>query len=145
MKRFSIASLHAVAKDRKPGYVDAVLAQAQTVTETHVELDDATFAYLRSRYTLGRPRPEPDIGPGPGTELKKLLASIGIHATPTCKCNKMAKQMNEWGPDETLKHIDEVVDVMEETAKARGLPFMRLGGKALVRLACTRARRNDCA
>jgi len=142
MKRFSIASLHAVAKDRKPGYVEAVLAQAKTVTETHVELDDATFAYLRSRYTLGRPRPEPDIGPGPGTELKKLLASIGIQATPTCKCNKMAKQMNEWG-QESLKHIEEIVDVMEETAKARGLPFVRLGGKALVRLACMRARHNE--
>ncbi len=142
MKRFSIASLHAVAKDRKPGYVDAVLAQAKTVTETHVELDDAAFAYLRSRYTLGRPRPEPDIGPGPGAELKKLLASIGIHATPTCKCNKMAKQMNEWG-QESLNHIEEIVDVMEETAKARGLPFVRLGGKALVRLACMRARHNE--
>lgn len=142
MKRFSIASLHAVAKDRKPGYVEAVFAQALLVTETHVELDDAAFAYLRSRYTLGRPRPEPDIGPGPGTELKKLLASIGIHATPTCKCNKMAKQMNEWG-QESLKHIEEIVDVMEETAKARGLPFVRLGGKALVRLACMRARHNE--
>lgn len=142
MKRFSIASLHAVAKDRKPGYVDAVLAQAKSVTKTHVELDDATFAYLRSRYTLGRPRPEPDIGPGPGTELKKLLASIGIHATPTCKCNKMAKKMNEWG-QESLNHIEEIVDVMEETAKARGLPFVRLGGKALVRLACMRARHNE--
>jgi len=143
MKRFSLASLHAVAPDRKPGYVEDVLSNAKTVTETHVELDEATFSRLRAKYALGKPRPEPDIGPGPGTELKKLLASIGIHASPTCKCNTMAKRMNEWGPDESLRHIDEIVDVMEETAKKRGLPFVRLGGRALVRLACTRARRNE--
>jgi len=31
--------------------------------------------------------------------------------------------------------------VMEETAKKRGLPFLRVAGQALVRLACRRARK----
>lgn len=138
MKSISLAKLHAAAKDRKPGYVDDVLSNSKKISDTHVEMDEATYERIRQQYT----KPVPEI-PGPGTELKKLLASIGIHASPTCKCNTMAKKMNEWGPDESLQHIDEIVDVMEETAKKRGLPFVRLGGKALVRLACTRARRNE--
>jgi hypothetical protein len=77
---------------------------------------------------------------GPGTELKALLATLGIVASPTCKCNKMAKKMDEWG-QESLHHIEEIVDVMEETAKARKLPFLRAGARQLVRLACWKARR----
>jgi hypothetical protein len=78
---------------------------------------------------------------GPGTELKTLLATFGIVASPTCKCNKMARQMDSWGPDESLAHMEEIVDVMEETAKARKLPFLRAGARQMVRLACWKARR----
>jgi hypothetical protein len=77
---------------------------------------------------------------GPGTELKALLAKIGIHASPTCGCNKMAKQMDVWG-QESLNHIEEIVDVMEETAKMRKLPFLRTAGRILVRQACRIARK----
>lgn len=76
-------------------------------------------------------------GPGPGTELKALLASVGIHSSPTCKCNKMAARMNQWG-DESLNHIEEIVDVMEETARARSLPFLRVVGRKLVKMAVRR-------
>lgn len=75
--------------------------------------------------------------PGPGTELKALLATVGIHASPTCKCNKMASQMNEWG-EASLDHMEEIVDVMEETAKARSLPFLRVVGRKLVKMAVRR-------
>jgi hypothetical protein len=78
---------------------------------------------------------------GPGTELKAILAALGIVASPTCKCNKMARQMDSWGPDESLAHMEEIVNVMEETAKARKLPFLRAGAKQLVRLAVWKARR----
>ena len=77
---------------------------------------------------------------GPGTELKALLAKVGIHATPTCKCNKMARQMDAWG-QESLDHIEEIVDVMEETARKRKLPFLRTAGRILVRQACRIAKK----
>jgi hypothetical protein len=80
---------------------------------------------------------------GPGTELKALLKTIGIVASPTCKCNKMARQMDQWGPDESLAHMEEIVDVMEETARARKLPFLRVAARQLVRLAVRRARKKD--
>jgi hypothetical protein len=78
---------------------------------------------------------------GPGTELKSLLAAFGIIASPTCKCNKMARQMDVWGPDASLSHMEEIVDVMEETAKARKLPFLRIAARQMIRLACWKARR----
>lgn len=77
---------------------------------------------------------------GPGTELKSLLATFGIHATPNCKCNKMAKKMNAWGPDGCLEHMEEIVDVMQEEAGKRGLPFLRSLGRLLVKKAIRRAR-----
>lgn len=78
---------------------------------------------------------------GPGTSLKSLLAKFGITATQTCKCNAMAKRMDEWGPEHTLEHIEDVVDVMQEAANARGLPFSRIAGRMLVRWAVRNAKR----
>lgn len=83
------------------------------------------------------------VASGPGAELKALLASFGITASPTCQCNKMATQMDSWGPEESLKHIEQIVDVMQETAQARGLPFLRAAGRKLVRISCSRARRKS--
>jgi len=131
MKLISLAKLHAAK--RKPGYIEAVMAVAEPVSDTHIRVTDKDFARLRSEYALPTS--------GPGTELKKMLATIGIHATPTCKCNKMAKQMDEWGWEESLKHINEIVTVMEETAKKRKLPFVRTAGRTLVRIACWKAKR----
>jgi hypothetical protein len=81
---------------------------------------------------------------GPGTELSRLLKRIGIEPTPTCACRAKAAQMDAWGPDECSKpeRIDEVVAVMRAEATARGLPFLDLAGRMLVRRAISNARRN---
>jgi hypothetical protein len=90
--------------------------------------------------------PEPVAPPthGPGTELSKLLKRIGISPTPTCQCRAMQQQMDLWGPDECERpeRIDEVVKVMREEATARGLPFLDVAGRMLVRRAISNARRN---
>lgn len=80
---------------------------------------------------------------GPGTELSKLLKRFGIEPTPTCSCRSKAAQMDAWGPDECSKpeRIEEVVAVMREEAKARGLPFLDVAGRMLVRRAIANARR----
>jgi hypothetical protein len=90
--------------------------------------------------------PEP-LGPlhaGPGTELSKLLKRFGINPTPTCQCREMSQKMDQWGCDEASKpeRIDEVVAVMREEATARGLPFLDIAGRLLVRRAISNARRN---
>lgn len=92
--------------------------------------------------------PQPDSPPplptaGPGTELSKLLKRFGIEPTPTCQCRAKAAQMDAWGPDECEKpeRIEEVVAVMREEAKARGLPFLDAAGRLLVRRAIHNARK----
>ena len=81
---------------------------------------------------------------GPGTELSKLLKRFGISPTPTCQCRAKQQQMDQWGCDECSKpeRIDEVVAVMRAEAEARGLPFLDLAGRMLVRRAIANARRN---
>lgn len=81
---------------------------------------------------------------GPGTELSKLLKRFGISPTPTCACRAKQQQMDQWGPDECSKpeRIDEVVAVMRAEAEARGLPFLDVAGRLLVRRAIANARRN---
>jgi hypothetical protein len=133
-RRVSIAKLEESAKSKRSGYLDDVWRVSTKVSDTHLEMPEHHFQRIRAKY-------EPN--PGPGTELKAMLSTMGIHASPTCKCNKMARQMDEWGPDEAVKHIEEIVDVMEETAKKRGLPFIRTAGRALVRMACWKAKRRS--
>lgn len=77
---------------------------------------------------------------GPGTELKRLLASAGLEASPGCRCDAMAAEMNRLGPDWCLANEDKIIAVMEREARRRQLPFMRLVASQLIRLAVRRAR-----
>jgi hypothetical protein len=56
----------------------------------------------------------------------------------------MQQKMDAWGCDECEKpeRIDEVVGVMRAEAEARGLPFIDIAGRLLVRRAIANARRN---
>ena len=101
---------------------------------------------------FGNPRPKPEhtasqtilkSSSGPGTELSKLLKRFGIEPTPTCHCRAKAAEMDAWGPDECEKpeRIEEVLAVMREEAKARGLPFLDVAGRLLIRRAIANARR----
>lgn len=80
---------------------------------------------------------------GPGTELSKLLKRFGIEPTPTCACRAKAAEMDAWGCDECERpeRIDEVVAVMRAEAAARGLPFLDVAGRMLVRRAIRNARK----
>ena len=88
--------------------------------------------------------PPAQVSNGPGTELSKLLKRFGIEPTPTCRCRAKAQEMDAWGPDECARpeRIAEVVAVMRAEAEARGLPFLDLAGRVLVRRAISNARRN---
>jgi hypothetical protein len=86
--------------------------------------------------------PTPKIhNPGPGTELKRLLAKIGIHSSPTCYCNKMAAEMDANGGAWSLENADIIVDVMRSEAAKRKLPFVEVGARLLIRRAVKNAER----
>lgn len=78
---------------------------------------------------------------GPGTELKQLLKFMGITASPNCKCNARAKQMDIWGCDVCETKIDEIVGWLKEEAYNRKLPFVEIAAKLLVKRAIKNARK----
>jgi hypothetical protein len=88
------------------------------------------------------PEPAPISTSGPGTELKKLLARVGITATPDCACNARAAEMDRQGVEWCEANIDTIVGWLREQAEARGLPFFDVAGRMLVRRAIANARRN---
>jgi hypothetical protein len=83
------------------------------------------------------------IGEGPGTELKKLLAGwpFLFVAGADCKCNQRARYMDEMGCDWVVENIDECVGYLRESAADRGLPFIELAARLLIRRAIRNARR----
>jgi hypothetical protein len=85
------------------------------------------------------------LASGPGAELSKLLKRIGIWPTPTCACRAKAAQMDAWGCDECSRpeRIEEIVGVMRAEAQARGLPFVDMAGRMLVRRAISNARKAE--
>ncbi len=88
--------------------------------------------------------PEPPAPPthGPGTELKKLLAKVGVTASPDCSCNARAAEMDRQGVEWCEANLNTIVGWLREQATARGLPFLDLAGRLLVRRAIANARRN---
>jgi hypothetical protein len=64
------------------------------------------------------PAKEPPQVPaeGPGTELKKILASLGVNPSPSCDCNGKAAQMNIWGVKFCRANLETIVGWMKDGA-----------------------------
>lgn len=90
---------------------------------------------------LDVPEPPPETK-GPGTEMKKLLAKIGITSTPDCQCNARARYMDEQGPEWCEQNMDEIIGWLREEAEKRKLPFANFAGRLLVKKAIANARKN---
>jgi len=128
--KFNIDQLEEIAKQRRPGYLEAVRA-ASTVVDEHIwEMSKEDYDRIREEYTLG----------GPGTELKRLLKMIGITATPNCQCNQRAKVMDERGCDWCEENIETICEWLKEEANKRGMLFVKTAVKLLVRRAISNAR-----
>lgn len=128
---------HLEARCRERGYtLDEVRPCIVSQDGDRIVVDESHPAFP------SRPKTPPTPpASGPGAELKKLLARwLGIHAQPNCTCNAHAAQMDEWGPDECERRLDEIVGWLEEQARGRGLPFVRFAAQQVVKLAIRRAR-----
>jgi hypothetical protein len=77
---------------------------------------------------------------GVGTELKRLLAAMGIVPTPNCKCNQRAAYMDAVGPEWCAANVPTIVGWLKEEADARSLPFFSLLAGAMVKRAIRNAR-----
>ena len=135
---------HLEYRCRQRGYtLDEVWPCVVSEDGDTITVDETHQSYPR----VARPMPElpQQQSPlnGPGTELKKLLKYMGIVASPNCSCNARAKKMDEWGPDECEKRIDEIVGWLKEEAHKRKLPFIDYAGRLLVKRAISNAKRTQ--
>jgi len=82
-----------------------------------------------------------------GTELKVLLAGwpFRIVATADCKCTSRARYMDEQGCDwcESPEGMAEIMGFLRESAEERGLPFVDIAARLLVRRAIANARKAE--
>jgi hypothetical protein len=83
----------------------------------------------------------PPPNEGPGTELKKLLAKIGITPKAGCKCLARAVEMDIRGCDWCETNVPTIVGWLREEATSRRLPFIDAAGTVLVKRAISNARR----
>ena len=88
-----------------------------------------------------KPSPQPTGGPGPGTELKRLLGWIGIKAGANCACNRHAAEMDRRGPEWCRDNIETIVEWLRAEATRRGLPFSGMLASRIVARAINRAER----
>ena len=95
------------------------------------------------RNCSGNQQAESALVGGPGTELKRLLAGwpFGFVAGPDCKCNRRARYMDEMGCQWVEQNIEECVGYLRESAADRGLPFLDVAARLLIRRAIRNARR----
>jgi hypothetical protein len=112
---------------------DRVLAAVRQVLGDDTESDGRIIITVQRK-----PRP---LGYGPGTELKRLLGRIGIKAEPGCKCTARAEEMDRRGCEWCEANIPTIVGWLREEATKRGLPFVDVAGRVLVRRAISNARR----
>jgi hypothetical protein len=132
---------HLEARCTERGYtLDEVLpcVVAQDGDEWTIDVEHPAYPRV-SR--LAEPAPTP--AGGPGTELKKLLARVGIMSTPNCSCNARAAEMDRQGCEWCETNLDTIVGWLREQAEARGLPFLDLAGRMLVRRAIKNARKSQ--
>ena len=147
--RVPLADIHARARERPAGYVEEVIA-AGTVDGMYILIPTPTWSRLRAKYggsVLAVPLP-PAPGVGAGTELKKLLAWLGIISVSGCRCNARAREMDDRGCDWCAAHIRIIVGWLRDEHKSlpekqrKGitrLPFMGWAARAVVWLAIRRA------
>lgn len=79
---------------------------------------------------------------GPGTELKTILANLGIVAAPHCKCSRRAALMDKYGPEWCERNIETILGWLKEEADRRKMPFVRVAALALIKLAIRNARKS---
>jgi hypothetical protein len=60
---------------------------------------------------------------GPGTELKKLLAELGIKDFAGCSCEKHAAQMNAWGVEGCRENFETIRGWLIEAQAAADWKF----------------------
>jgi len=123
---------HLEARCRERGYsLDEVLPCVVTQDGDTWTIDETHPAYPR----------RPPAGERPGTVLATLLARVGITGAHGCQCRARAREMDRRGCRWCERNIDTIAGWLGEEAGRRGLPFVEVAARMLVRRAIRTARR----
>lgn len=101
----------------------------------------AEKAKVEQAQAPAQPKPNTWDPAGAGTQLKKLLAKVGIKSTEGCSCNNRARIMNEKGIEWCEQNVEEIVKWLGEEAGRRKLPFLEFPAKMLVNRAIKLAKK----
>ncbi len=134
----------ACQKDSNPQAINLVTIGMALVQRKRLGRPTAELKTLLDNY---RPESTPtitfrigDYRPGPGSELKKMLAWFA-RPNSSCDCESHAETMNDWGADGCRENIDTILDWLMEEAQERRLPhgrFTRIVARSLVDTAIRR-------
>jgi len=135
-----VAKAAAVGADRVP-----VLARYAVGQATEAELAAPASAKQSVCGQNAKPQlaAQELVGAGAGTELKKMLAKIGIAVTADCPCNERAAAMDRNGWAWCEQNLETIVGWMREESARRGMVFIEFGARFLVKRAIAKARRGD--
>jgi len=141
---------HLEARCRERGYtLDEVMpcVVSQDGDQWTIDVEHPAFPrHPKPGFNPQQPEP-PQPAHGPGTELKALLAGwpFYIVSSPDCKCNQRARYMDAKGCDwcESPEGLAEILGFLREAAEERGLPFVDMAGRMLVRRAIANARKAE--
>lgn len=94
------------------------------------------FSCLCKRvYRTADDTPAPGVIPataGPGTELRKLFAELGVKGVAGCGCAKRARQMDLWGVAGCREHFAEIREWLTEArSKTSWLDTVRVSAALL--------------
>jgi hypothetical protein len=118
--------------NQEPGLLPGIRGFLQTYPEWCVVAHQPTGLGLTvlSRLAGDCPNPPVDISPGkipppqpaggPGTEMKAILASVGIVPDANCECNGRAAQMDAWGVAGCRRNFHAVVGFLKDGAERWG-------------------------
>lgn len=127
IRRYTHERAAAAASRQPPGYLQELMSHALTVDDEGLTIDSESPAYqaMVAKYADGSVVAKRDkkacTGVCPGSELKKLLARVGIQPKPGCACNARAAEMDAKGPDWCETNRATILEWLRLEAKTRPL------------------------
>ena len=145
--RTSTKACDTCQRDQNPRAINVVTIGMAIVNRKRRKQPVATLTQLLKNYLPETVEPVTlkiaTHGPGPGSELKKMLAWFA-RPSESCNCETRAETMNDWGVDGCRQNFETIVDWLMEEAELRGLPngkFTRIIAQSLVTTAIRRFER----
>ena len=95
-----------------------------------VESIKQRVASIKERRSARPPRPRKSKGPG--TELSRLLSSLGIKPRADCSCNLLIKTMDSLGPEGCRQNKEKLLKLMQKNQDKYGWgSYLRAGFNAV--------------